>query len=68
MVTAFCLRRGLAPRQLSGTGQHLADFQRELVRQGVELDWPRDDYARSYFSHKSVTEPDWYYGEASRLK
>src|SRR5262249_34159075 len=39
-LAAWCVTKNLTPRQVRNTPQHLADFQRELVRQGVELDWP----------------------------
>jgi hypothetical protein len=70
-LAAFCLTHKLMPRQVRNTPQHLADFQRELERQGVELDWPRMETARSYYSHHNLELKDadtFYFGEASRLK
>jgi hypothetical protein len=67
-LAAFSLERKLAPRQVRKNPKHLEDFQREIVRQGFELDWPNREFARSYFSHVSVTDPEWYFGEAKRLK
>ena len=67
-LAAFCLERKLAPRQVRASARHLADFQREIVRQGFELEWPNREFARSYFSHVSVADPEWYFGEARRLK
>jgi hypothetical protein len=72
-LAAFCLQRGLRPRQVRNTPRHLADFQRELVRQGVELDWPagRMATARSYYSHHNLELKDadtFYFGEAWRLE
>jgi len=52
------------------TPAHLADFQRELQRAGVELDWPRMATARSYYSHHNLELKDtdtFYFGEAWRL-
>jgi hypothetical protein len=69
-LAAFCLERNLRPRQVRNTPTHLADFQRELVRQGVELEWLRMDTARSYYSHHNLELRDadtFYFGEASRL-
>ncbi|HOX02175.1 MAG TPA: FAD-dependent oxidoreductase [Candidatus Paceibacterota bacterium] len=69
-LAAFCLERCLAPRQVRNTAAHLADFQRELVRQGVELDWPGIETARSYYSHHNLELRDidtFYFGEADRL-
>ncbi len=71
-LAAFCLQRQLVPRQVRNTPARLADFQRELVRQGVELDWPSgfDETARSYFSHHKQELQDagtFYFGEARRL-
>ncbi|MFZ9745514.1 MAG: FAD-dependent oxidoreductase [Opitutaceae bacterium] len=71
-LAAFCGQRGLRPRQVRNTPGHLADFQRELVRQGVELDWPagRMATARSYYSHHNLELKDadtFYFGEAWRL-
>jgi len=70
-LAAFCLARKLTPRQVRHTPEHLADFQRELERQGVELDWPRMETARSYYSHHNLElkdAADFYFGEAWRLK
>jgi hypothetical protein len=69
-LAAFCLQHNLKPRQVRNTAKHLADFQRELVRQGVELDWPRMETSRSYYSHHNLELGDadtFYFGEASRL-
>ncbi len=70
-LAAFCLARKLSPRQVRRTPRHLADYQRELERQGVELDWPRMETARSYYSHHNLELKDadrFYFGEAERLK
>ncbi len=69
-LAAFCLERGLVPRQIRNTPHHLADFQRELMRQGVELEWARMDTSRSYYSHHNLELKDadtFYFGEAWRL-
>lgn len=69
-LAAFCLQRRLSPRQVRNTTGHLADFQREIQRQGVELDWPQMDTARSYYSHHNLELQDadtFYFGEAWRL-
>jgi hypothetical protein len=60
----------LTPRQVRNTALHLADFQRELVRQGVELEWLRMETSRSYYSHHNLELKDantYYFGEAWRL-
>ncbi len=69
-LAAFCLERRLSPRQVRNTPAHLADFQRELQRQGVELQWLRMDTSRSYYSHHNLELKDadtFYFGEAWRL-
>ncbi len=69
-LAAFCLERRLVPRQVRNTPRHLADFQRELMRQGVELEWARMDTSRSYYSHHNLELKDadtFYFGEAWRL-
>ena len=69
-LAAFCLQRRLKPRQVRNTPGHLADFQRELIRQGVELSWLRMDTSRSYYSHHNLELKDadtFYFGEAWRL-
>ncbi|MFZ9745520.1 MAG: FAD-dependent oxidoreductase [Opitutaceae bacterium] len=71
-LAAFCVARGLAPRQVRRTPDRLADFQRELVRLGVELDWPAGfrETGRSHFSHHKQELKDadtYYFGEAWRL-
>ena len=68
-LAAFCLERKLAPRQVGGSANHLADFQRELVRQGFELEWREMATARSYYSHHNLELKDadtFYFGEAWR--
>ncbi|MFI7273844.1 FAD-dependent oxidoreductase [Streptomyces sp. NPDC049879] len=40
-LAAHCLEHGLEPGQVHETPALLADFQAELVKEGVELDWPR---------------------------
>jgi hypothetical protein len=72
-LAAFCLQRGLRPRQVRNTPLHLADFQRVLAGQGVEFDWPagRMATARSYYSHHNLELKDtdtFYFGEAWRLE
>ena len=69
-LAAFCLNRKLTPRQVRNTPVHLADFQRELVRAGVELDWPKMETSRSHYSHHELELKDaatYYFGEAWRL-
>jgi hypothetical protein len=68
-LAAFCIDRSLSPRQVRNTAKHLADFQRELVRQGVELEWPQMATSRSYYSHHNIElqdAADFYFGEAWR--
>lgn len=70
-LAAFCLARGLRPRQVRAKASHLADFQRELIRLGVELDWPAGfrETGRSHFSHHKQELKDsatYYFGEAWR--
>jgi hypothetical protein len=45
MLAAFCLERRCAPQQVNNRPRLLEDFQRTLLAEGVELDWPR---ARRY--------------------
>ncbi len=70
-LAVFCLDRHVTPRQVRNTPAHLADFQRVLETQGVELEWPRMETARSYYSHHNLELKDadtFYFGEAWRLK
>ena len=70
-LAAYCLDRRLVPRQVRNTESHLADFQRGLVRQGVELQWPKMATARSFYSHHNLEvkdADDFYFGEAWRLR
>jgi hypothetical protein len=40
-LAAYCLEKGLTPRQVRNTEAHLHDFQRALTRQpGYDLAWP----------------------------
>jgi FAD dependent oxidoreductase len=41
-LAAYCLQKGLAPRQVRNVPEHLEDFQRVLVGQGFELKWPEN--------------------------
>jgi hypothetical protein len=69
-LAAYCIDHDVTPRQVRNTGDRLADFQRLLVRQGVELDWPVMATARSYHSHHKIElgdEDSFYFGEAWRL-
>lgn len=70
LLAAFCLDRDVTPRQVRNTVSILADFQRVLVAEGVELAWPQQATARSYFSHHNLEIGDadtFYFGEAERL-
>ena len=40
-LAAYCVNKGLLPRQVRNDPSRLSDFQRTLVDQGFELDWPR---------------------------
>jgi hypothetical protein len=69
-LAAYCLAKKLTPRQVRNTAAHLADFQAELVRAGVELEWKHMATSRSYYSHhdREIKDIDtFYFGEASRL-
>lgn len=66
-LAAFAIRRCVTPRAIQATDGLLADFQHMLVKDGVELEWPHHAFGRSYASHVEHI-PDWYYGEAWRLK
>lgn len=39
-LAAFCVERDTTPHQVHGTPDLLADFQRSLQQQGVEIRWP----------------------------
>ncbi|MGA4506986.1 FAD-dependent oxidoreductase [Propionibacteriaceae bacterium G1746] len=39
-LAAHCLAQGLTPHQVQASDQLTADFQKTLVQQGVELEWP----------------------------
>jgi hypothetical protein len=40
LLAAFCLRRGVKPRAVRNTAAILEEFQRLLLAEGIELDWP----------------------------
>ncbi len=40
-LAAFCLAQKEPPRQIRKNGKRRADFQKRLIDEGVELDWPR---------------------------
>jgi hypothetical protein len=69
-LAAFCVERRLVPRQVRRTPALLADFQRALGQQGVELAWRQMATSRSYYSHHNLELKDadtFYFGEAWRL-
>jgi hypothetical protein len=41
LLSAFCLEKGLLPRQVHAQADRLAEFQSLLRGQGVELEWPQ---------------------------
>ena len=43
LLAAWCLEHGVLPRAVHETPALLQDFQRLLVAQGVELEWPRTE-------------------------
>ena len=40
LLAAFCLRRRASPRAVRNTPALLEEFQRLIVAEGIELDWP----------------------------
>jgi len=64
-LAAYCLNRKTSPRKVHQNERELADFQRSLTDQGVELAWPNLEFARSYNSHY-VDVPNWYFGEGDK--
>ncbi|RAU98907.1 FAD-dependent oxidoreductase [Paenibacillus sp. YN15] len=40
-LAAYCLEKGLMPRQVRNTPELLEDFQKLLVSEGIELKWPK---------------------------
>ncbi len=64
-LAAWCLGRNAAPRQVRATPALLEDFQGLLSRMGVELEWPRMEYALSY--HKwAIRQKRWDWGESDK--
>jgi hypothetical protein len=41
LLAAFCLQRRVRPRAVRNTPALLEEFQRQLVAEGIELEWPR---------------------------
>ncbi len=41
LLAAFCLQRKVKPRQVQTEAPLLQDFQQLLIKQGVELEWPK---------------------------
>lgn len=65
-LAAFCLQRGLVPRQVRNTPAHLADFQALLVRHGIDLQWPKFEEGTSYYRWASK-QPGWTWGESDAV-
>jgi hypothetical protein len=64
-LVGYCLNRKTSPRKVHENERELADFQRSLTDQGIELAWPNLEFARSYNSHYADV-PNWYFGEADK--
>ncbi|MGN6600047.1 MAG: FAD-dependent oxidoreductase, partial [Actinomycetes bacterium] len=39
-LTAHCLTHSTTPHAVHSSPERLRDFQRDLIRRGVQLDWP----------------------------
>ena len=48
-LAAYCVEKNLSPRSVREQPDHLADFQRFIQQQGIEIRWA--DAARSSFIH-----------------
>jgi hypothetical protein len=44
-LAAYSIEKGIMPRDVRNNEELLTEFQQLLVRQGIELDWPRIDGA-----------------------
>ncbi len=47
LLAAHCLKHKLSPQQVHEDNQHLADFQKLLVAQAIELEWPDKVYPKT---------------------
>lgn len=63
-LSAYCILKELTPRAVRNTKDLLEDFQKLLVKKGVELEWPKQTFGRSYNSHYAQV-PQWHFGETS---
>ena len=43
MLAAYCLEKRVKPRQVRNTPEMLADFQKVLQSQGIEIHWPQTE-------------------------
>jgi len=43
MLATYCLEKGVKPRQVRNTPDMLADFQKVLQAQGIEIHWPQTE-------------------------
>ena len=43
MLATYCLEKGVKPRQVRNTPEMLADFQKVLQSQGIEIHWPQTE-------------------------
>jgi hypothetical protein len=41
LLAAYCLSQGVEPQAVTASAQRLADFQKMVVADGVEIDWPK---------------------------
>jgi len=62
-LAAYCSEYQITPRSVRNSEKHLHQYREQLKKQGVEMNWPKMEFARSYNSHY-VEVPDWYWGRA----
>jgi hypothetical protein len=43
MLVTYCLEKGVRPRQVRNTPEMLADFQKVIQSQGIEIHWPNTE-------------------------
>lgn len=67
MLAAYAIKTGEKPRAVREDTALLEEFQRTLLKAGIELEWPQYTFGRSYFSHYEKVK-DWYFGEAGYLE
>ncbi len=65
-LSAYCLDKGLMPRQVRNNKQNMSNFQSVLLNLGFELEWPNIGIGDTY--HKwAIKRSNWHFHETDKM-